>query len=393
MKNLHLSEVKKIEEYLKQTFYHLHRNPELGEKEYKTQEFILSQLKNMGIEAKPIADTGVLGIIRGTKAGKTVALRADMDALPIQEETGLSYQSQNPGVMHACGHDAHTTILLGTAKILQEQRNELKGNVKLFFQPAEETIGGALRMIEQGCMNNPSVDAVFFGHCTNDYPTGTVSVKSGATSASSNYFTVTFKGVGTHGAMPHKGTDVIVAASHAIIALQTICSRRTSPTDSVVVSVGSLHAGTSGNVLPETAIFSGMIRTINQDTRERVKQDFNQILTGIAQAMNVEVEIDVKDGYAATINDEEMTNLVKCSAKNVLGEENVKILSAPLLTLEDFSYFCQKAPGCYYHVGTANEEKGCINPLHNPKFVLDTEALVCGTALFIQISKNFLDKN
>ena len=391
MNNELLKNVKKHESYLKETFYQLHRNPELGEKEFKTQKFILSQLEGMGIQAKPIADTGVLAIIKGAKQGKTVALRADIDALPIQEETGLEYQSQNSGVMHACGHDAHTTILLGAAKILQAQKNELSGNVKLFFQPAEETVGGALRMINEGCLENPKVDAVFFGHVTVDYPLGMVSVKSGETSASSNYFTVTVKGSGTHGAMPHKGTDVIVATSQAILALQTICSRRTSPTDSVVVSVGSLHAGASGNVLPEKATFSGMIRTINPQTRARVKKDFCQILNGIAQAMDVEIDIDINDGYAATINDEEMTKLFKSSASKVLGKENVKNLPAPLLTLEDFSYFCQSVPGCYYRLGVANEEKGYTKPVHNSRFVVDPDAIIYGTALFVQIVKDFLE--
>ena len=391
MDNSAFDKKKGIESFLEDTFRVLHSNPELSLKEEKTQKFILKELQNMGIDAVPIADTGVLGIIRGEKDGKTIALRADMDALPTKEETDLLYKSQNPNVMHACGHDAHMTMLLGAAKILQAKKSQLKGNVKLLFQPAEESKGGALRMIDAGCLENPKVDAVFFGHCAPDYPTGTIAVKSGATSASGVFFTVTFKGKSTHGSMPHKGSDVIVAMSQAIIALQTISSRRTNPTDSVVLSIGYVQAGAARNILPETATFMGMLRTLSSETKEKAVNDFKQILLGVAQAMDVEVDICVKDDYIATINDEKMTELVKSSAIKVLGEDNVKNLPASYLTLEDFSYFCQKVPGCYYHVGTLNEKKGCDKPLHSSRFKVDFDAIVCGTNVFVQIVEDFLN--
>lgn len=385
-----LKEANSLKNYLNEIFFKIHKNPELSTQEYKTQALILEELEKMGIEAKKIADTGVLGIIRGKNPGKTVALRADMDALPIEEETDLIYKSKNKGVMHACGHDAHTTILLGAAKILSSRKDSLNGNVKLFFQPAEETIGGALRMIEEGCMENPNVDAVFFGHVSLS-PTGVIALKSGPTSADSNPFTLKFKGKGTHGCAPHNGSDVIVAACQTVLALQTICSRRTSPTDSIVVSIGKFNAGTISNVLPETAEVSGIMRTLNPTTRARAKEDLKQIVLGTASAMGVDVEIDMKDGYSSTHNDVEMTNVVINSAKKVLGENSVRILESASMGLEDVGYFFKKSRGCYYNLGAANVEKGYTYPTHSPKFAVDPDAIINGTALYVQIAEDFLN--
>ena len=384
-------EAKSLSPYLEDIFFQLHKNPELGGQEYKTQAFILAELEKMGIEAKPIAETGVLGIIRGEKPGKTVAFRADMDALPVMEETGLDYKSQTPGVMHACGHDAHVTILLGAAKLLAARKDSLQGNIKLFFQPNEEGTGGAQRMIQAGCMENPAVDAVFFGHCTPDHPVGTVGVCAGSTSAASNAFTVTFRGKGTHGAHPNAGTDVIVAACQAVTALQTICSRRISPLDSAVVTVGAFHAGTVGNILPETATIDGIIRTLTPETRVRAKEAFCQIVSGVAAAMGVTAEIDLRDGYAATVNDEEMTGLTIEAAQTLLGKDHVYTNEKPTLGTEDIGYFLQEAPGCYYKLGVGDVETGDkAYPLHNPRFVVDLKALPYGVALYVQIAENFL---
>lgn len=388
--NVLLQEAQGLNPWLQEVFFRLHRNPELGTKEFKTQALILEELEKMGVEAAPIADTGVVGLIRGGKPGKTVAFRADMDALPITEQTNLPYSSQNPGVMHACGHDAHVTVLLGAAKMLCARAATMRGNVKLLFQPAEEGIGGAERMIADGCMENPHVDAVFFSHCTAEYPAGAIMLRSGPATASSNPFTVTFRGKGTHGAKPQNGTDSIVAACQTVLALQTISSRRTSPTDSVVVTVGSIHGGTTGNVIPETVTLSGTIRTLTPETRARVKADFRQIVSGTAAAMGVEAEIDMVDGYAATINDEAMTQLVRSAAQTLLGKEHVFPMKTPTMGSEDFGYYCQKAPGCYYGLGIANAEKGFTYPIHNPHFTVDPEALPYGAALYTQIAEDFL---
>lgn len=392
MKNQLLQEAQAAAAYLEDIFFRLHKNPELGRQEYKTQALILKELEAMGVEATPIADTGVMGIIRGGKPGKTVAFRADMDALPVQEETDLPYKSQNPGVMHACGHDVHTTVLLGAAKLLNARKDSLCGNVKLFFQPDEEGWGGAERMIKAGCMENPKVDAVFFGHSSPLLPVGTISLRPGATSAASNPFTLTFRGKGAHGAQPHNGADAIVAACQVVTALQTICSRRTNPTDSVVVTIGAFHAGTAENIIPETATLKGTIRTLSPETRKRAEADLRQITEGIAAAMGVAVEIDIMEGYAATINDEAMTQQVKSSAEKLLGEENVRISKAPSLGVEDFSYFCQAAPGCYYNLGVGMAEQGSNYPLHNPRFTADLSALAYGAALYTQIAEEFLSE-
>ncbi len=393
MSNAILQEAKTLAPYLEDIFYRIHKNPELGGTEYKTQALILEELNKLGIEAEPIADTGVLGIIRGAKPGKTVAFRADMDALPITELTELDYKSEIDGVMHACGHDAHVTILLGAAKMLAARKDTLCGNVKLFFQPNEEGDGGAERMIAAGCMENPHVDAVFFGHSIPSRSTGSITLRSGPVSAASNPFTVVFRGKGTHGANPSGGTDAIVAACQAVTALQTICSRRTHPTDSIVISVGAFHAGTAGNIIPETATIQGIMRTLTPETRARAKEDFHQIVSGIAAAMGVEAEIDLRDGYSASINDETMAQLVRTAAGKVFGQENVFETKYPSLGTEDIGYFMEKAPGCYYSLGVRNEEKGYTYPLHNPRFTADPDALPCGAALYVQIAEDFLQQN
>jgi len=391
MSNALLQEAQALAPWLQEIFFDLHRNPELGRQEYKTQARVLAELEKMGIEAKPIADTGVLGIIRGGKPGKTVAFRADMDALPVQEMTDLPYKSQVPNVMHACGHDSHTTMLLGAAKLFADHKEELRGNVKLFFQPNEEGDGGAVRMIEAGCMENPKVDAVFFGHSCM-LPTGSVTVRSGPVNAASNSFTLTFRGKGSHGASPHNGTDVIVAASQVVTALQTISSRRTSPTDSIVVTIGAFHAGIAGNVLPETAELKGMMRTLTPETRARAKEDFRQIVGGIAAAMGVEVDIDLRDGYAATINDEAMTQLMRGSAAKLMGSENVHTSKNPGMGTEDFAYFAQVAPGCYYSIGVKDPKAEQAWPGHNPRYTVDPNALPYGAALYFQIAQDFLNE-
>ena len=392
MENIYLQKAKEIAPWLEETFKHLHQHPELSSQEYQTQKFIMAELEKMGIEATPCADTGVVGIIRGGKPGKTVGFRADMDALPVEEATDLPYKSQNPGVMHACGHDSHMTILLGLAKIMNEKKADLKGNIKLFFQPAEEKEGGAKRMIEAGCMENPKVDAVFFSHCTSTTPMGKIHVRSGATSAASNGFRVTFTGVGCHGAYPHRGTDSIVAACQVVTALQTISSRRNNPADPVVVTVGAIHAGTAGNVVPDSCEIRGTIRTVNPKTRIRVKEDFKQIVTGIATAMGVEADIFIKEGYAATICDDAMVALTRAAGAKVLGEENV--IKTPETTMggEDFAYFCEVAPGCCYRFGISSEKTGSAT-VHNPGFMVDLNALPYGAAVYAQIADDFLNEN
>lgn len=392
MENIYLQKAKEIAPWLEETFKHLHQHPELSKQEYETQKFIMAELAKMGIEAKPCADTGIVGIIRGGKPGKTVAFRADMDALPVEETADVPYKSQNPGVMHACGHDSHMTILLGLAKIMNEKKAEIQGNIKLFFQPAEEKEGGAKRMIEAGCMEDPKVDGVFFSHCTSTFPAGKIQVRSGATSAASDGFTVTFRGVGCHGAYPNRGTDSIVAACQVVTALQTISSRRNNPADPVVVTVGAIHAGTAGNIIPDSCEIRGTMRTVNPTTRLRVWEDFKQIVTGVATAMGVEVDIFIKEGYAATVCNDEMVALARSAGDKVLGEENVIKTGQTTMGAEDFAYFCEAAPGCNYRLGVNSAKTGTAS-VHNPGFMVDLDALPIGAAVYAQIADDFLNGN
>ena len=371
-------------------FCTLHQNPELGCWEYHTAGLIRHRLEELGIPYTPLADTGTMAVIQGNHPGKTLGFRADIDALPIMEDTGLDYASQNPGVMHACGHDLHTAALLGAAELLWKRRDDLHGTVKLFFQPDEEGDGGAARMIAEGCMENPHVDAMLCCHVDSSIPTGTLATLVGPICAASNPFTVTLRGRGSHGAKPHLGTDVIAAGAQIITALQTISSRRVSPTEPVVVTVGSFHSGEAGNVLPEEARFSGMIRTMSAKTREQVKTDFCSIVNGIAAAMGVEAEIHMIDGYPCCHNDKEITELLTNAAARVLDPENILEQEAPTLGTDGFGYFSALVPGCYYYIGVGNEARGWTYPNHNPHFVTDPEALPLAAAVEAQAALDFL---
>ena len=375
---------------LEEIFYQIHRRPELGNQERATSDLICRRLAALGIEAVPMAGTGVMGVIRGGRPGRCLGFRADMDALPIQEETGLPYASQTPGVMHACGHDLHVTALLGAAELLQRRRETLPGTVKLFFQPDEEGDGGAARMIAAGCMEGPAVDAVLCCHVESGIPTGTVSLCQGPICAASNPFTLTLRGRGTHGAKPHLGSDVIVAGSQLVTALQTIASRRTSPTEPVVVTVGSFQAGRACNVLPEEARLTGTLRTMGREARERVKRDVRAMVDGIAAAMGVEADLEIVEGYPCCDNDPAMTELVRRSAAALLGPEKVLELREPSLGADDFGCFSERVPGCYYYVGVGSEEKGFTSPNHNPRFAVDPAALPIAAALHVQTALDFL---
>lgn len=385
-----LSQARAIGPDLHTIFQEIHEHPELGNREERTAALIRQRLVALGWEVTPVAGTGTVGLLRGGKAGPTVAIRADIDALPITEETGLPYASQTPGVMHACGHDFHTAALLGAAQLLAKRKETLPGNVKLFFQPDEEGDGGAARMIAAGCMENPHVDATFCCHVESGIPTGTVSVRSGPICAASNPFAVTLRGRGSHGAKPHLGTDVIVAGAQIVTALQTIASRRTSPTEPVVVTVGTFHSGTAGNVLAETAELTGILRTMGGEARERVKQDFRNIVSGIAAAMGVEAEIKIFESYPGCRNDPAMTELLRRAAREVLGRENVWELPEPSLGTDDFGYFSDAAPGCYYYIGVGSGEKGFTFPNHNPHFAADPAALPLAAAVHVQTALEFL---
>ncbi len=372
----------------------LHQIPELGFELHKTSRFVRERLEEMGIEYEVIAKTGICAIIKGSKPGPTIALRADMDALLLKEETGLPYASTNDN-MHACGHDAHTAMLLGAARILSENKDKLKGNVKLFFQPAEENEGGAQPMIEAGCMENPQVDAVLglhVGALFKEVGAGKIGIHYGPAMAAVDKFSVKVRGKGGHGAAPHMCVDPIATACEIITNLQKIVSREINPTHPAVLSVGTIRGGTAFNIIPEVVEFEGTVRTTDPRDREFIQKRFKEMCETIARANRAEVEIDYLNHYPAAINDEEFTQQFVKSAENVIGKQNIVELRKPTMGAEDMAYFLQKAPGTFFFLGTNNPEKGIIYPNHHPKFDVDEDVLWIGPALFVQAVLDFFDR-
>lgn len=369
----------------------IHQNPELGRQELETSVLVERRLLAMGLRADRVTETGIVGLLQGLKPGKTVALRAELDALPIQEESGLPWSSQTPGVMHACGHDFHMAALLGAAQLLASHREELHGSVKFFFQPDEEGEGGAQPMISAGCMQDPPVDAVFGFHCDSQLPVGDISLMPGRICAASNPFRITLRGKGAHGARPQDGDDVIVAGAQIINGIQTIVSRRTAPTEPVVISVGTFHSGTAGNVLATEARLTGIIRTLGGDVREQVTEEFRRMVSALAAAWGIEAEIEIEESYPGVLNDPEMTQLVRRSAAMLLGEAHVHAGRIPSMGTDDFGYFSRRAPGCYFQVGTAEPQWPERWHSHTPQFRISEDALPLAAALYAKIVLDFLE--
>jgi len=315
-----------------------------------------------------------------------------MDALPIQDKKNVVYKSTIDGKMHACGHDAHTSILLGTAKILKGMEEDLHGNVKLFFQPAEETVGGAERMIEDGVMENPGVDAVFGLHVSPEIDVGKIGIKYGQTNAYTDSLEITVYGKDGHAARPHEGIDAIVTASQIVVALQSIVSRNIDPVNSVVVTIGTINGGTRCNIIADRVRLTGTMRTLDPDTRELVIKRIKNIVTQIAEAMGGKAECIIKDGYPALVNTDEIIDIVRDSGEGVLGADNVTILKTPRLGGEDFAYFAKAAPSAFYRLGCGNAEKGIIHGAHTCLFDIDEDCLVFGTALQVQNVLTFLNR-
>lgn len=363
----------------------LHMNPELGGNEFRTMNKICDYLNSWGIEYKSnVADTGVVAIIRGNKNGKTIGIRADMDALPIKEESNVEYKSLIDGKMHACGHDGHVAIALGAAKILKSMESNLNGNIKFFFQPAEETIGGADRMIKEGCLKNPDVDYVIGLHIDSGIPIGKIEIKYGKMMAASDEIIITIKGESTHGAHPDKGIDPIFIASNLVMSLQSIVSRNISPTNSAVFTIGSIHGGTKGNIIPNEVVMTGILRTLDEDTRKFMKKRIKCIVENIALGLGGTSNIIINESYGALINDDDIVNVVKSVAMKILGNENVIIKEFPSMGTEDFSYFSKSAKSCFYNLGCRNEAKNAIYPAHSSKFKIDEDCLKIGVMLQVE---------
>jgi amidohydrolase len=374
---------------------HLHQHPELGYQEVKTAAFVADRLRALGVEdvRTGIAKTGVTGLIEGTGSGpgdgKVVLLRADMDALPIQEENEVEYRSTVPGTMHACGHDAHTAMLLGTARLLRDRRDRFAGTVKVLFQPAEEGGGGARVMIGEGVLEDPKVDVAFGIHMAQEEPVGTVSVRPGPMMAAADRFTIIVKGKGGHGAQPHLCIDPVAVGAQIVTALQTIVSREVDPTEPAVVTVGAFRAGEAANVIPDTAEMRGTVRSFNPALREQLATRIPELIRGIAAAMRAEVEINYVYGYPPTVNDPAMTEFVQGVLGEVLGADNV--LPAPLhMGAEDFSYFLEAVPGCFWFVGSRNPAKGFVWGHHHPKFDIDEDAMAIGMETMTRVVLRYL---
>jgi amidohydrolase len=369
-----------------------HQYPEFGMEEFRTRDQIIRYLEEMGIPYQVVAGTGVVGLIQGAEPGATVALRGDIDALPIEEENDVPYRSRHAGKMHACGHDAHTTVLLGAARLLQEQKHVFGGCVKLFFQPAEETVGGALPMIEAGVMENPRVDAVFGLHVAPDLPAGRIAVKYGQMNAASDTLFISVRGENGHGAYPHKGRDAIVIAAHVITALQTIVSRNVDPREAAVITLGVIQGGTQGNILAREVKMTGTIRTMNSQVRSLVKERVREVAEWTARSLGGAAVVTLEEGYTALINDSALVDLVKRCGEELLGAENVLVRDTASMGVEDFAFFAERAPAAFYHLGCRNEQTGCVYPLHHPRFNLDESCLAAGTAMQVYNTLAFLDE-
>jgi amidohydrolase len=362
---------------------HLHEHPELAFQEYETAKFVAERLASLGVEdiRTGVGGTGVTGLIRGGKGdGKVVMVRADMDALPILEENDVEYKSTKPGVMHACGHDAHTAMLLGLARLLMARKSEFAGTVKVLFQPAEEVPpGGAIAMIRDGALEDPHVDAVLGLHVSSETPAGQIAMRAGAGSASSDRFRITIQGKGGHAASPHEAVDPIVIGSQIVLAFQTLVSRETDPIKAAVVSTTAFIAGDAFNVIPDTAELRGTIRTLDPDVRANKEERLIALATGIGKAGGAEVKVDFIRGYPGIVNDEAMTSMVREAAIEAIGQENV--IESPIgLGGEDFAYYSLERPGCFFNVGTRNEERGITWGHHHPRFDVEEEGMSAGIA-------------
>ncbi|MFO7815953.1 MAG: amidohydrolase [Halanaerobiales bacterium] len=369
-----------------------HKNPELAFNETATSDFIIAKLEEFGIEYKRMCNTGIVGLIKGDKKGKTLAIRADIDGLAVKEKNNVNYKSQNEGVMHACGHDGHTSILLGTAKVLSEMKKEIKGNLKLIFQPAEEGPGGAKPMIEQGVLENPEVDYIIGLHINPEIRSGKVGIKKGKILAAPDYFKIKVKGKGSHGARPEDGIDPITIGSQIIVALHQIKSREIEALKPLVISFGSFHSGDAFNAIPEEAVIKGTVRSFDNELRTKVKNRIHEIIENITNTYRADYDYEYNFVYPPGYNDPELTIVMGEVVKEKLGEENLYEIPKPSMGGDDFAYFSQKVPGTYMRLGTQNKEKGIVNSLHSPYFNLDEEILKQGVKLFLHGANRILNK-
>jgi len=410
---LFAASVEAMRDRLVETRRHLHANPELSNEEEKTAAYVAERLRGLGLEIETgVAGHGIVALLKGTAGGggKCVALRADMDALPITQLSSKPYRSQNPGVMHACGHDIHTTVALGVAELLAKHRDQFGGTVKFLFQPAEEGMPvtfkedwGAKLMVAEGVMENPRPDAIFALHCrpsiipegsgteaTRFLEAGQLSYAIGPDSANSDTFEIVIKGKMAHGSAPHRGTDAIVVAAEVITSLQTIRSRRTNTREPLVLTLGTIQGGQRHNILPDEVRLTGTLRTYDDAFRDSVVTMMKEILGGITSAHGAAYEFDFRKGYPSVINDPALVRATLPTLQRIVGGENV-IESVPGMGGEDFSYFSRISPGFYFRLGVANEAKGITGEIHTSAFDVDEDCLVTGVNAMAAVLCDFLD--
>lgn len=373
----------------------LHRHPELSEHEQRTSARVAALLDEWGIEHRDhVADTGIVAVVRGKKPGPVVAARADMDALPLQEDKNRSYCSLNDGVMHACGHDVHTTIQLGAARLLKEMEDELCGTVKFFFQPAEETVGGGDRMVKEGCCKNPDVDYTIGLHVQPYMDVGYAEFRYGQLNASCDTVNITVHGKSGHGAYPEKGIDAIVAAAGVVSGLQSFVSRSISPLNSAVLTIGTIAGGTKSNIIADRVTMTGTLRTLDPETRTFAAERIRALAENIAAGYGCKADVEIEWGYAALINTDAVIDILLPRAKELLGAEHVLMKQFPSLGGEDFSYFIDgsKKGGGFYQLGCGNSARGITAGLHNNGFDVDERCIPLGMRLQTEFLLELLKK-
>lgn len=373
----------------------IHMDPELSEEEYHTQERIRAYLNRYGIPNEVSGKTGVYAWIHGEKQTsapkRTVAIRADIDALPIEEETGLPFASKKCGVMHACGHDVHTSILLGVSRMLYEMRSEFSGMIKLFFEPAEETVGGAQFMIREGMMENPPVDAIIGLHVFPRLPAGTIELTYGKMNASTDTIHIRVEGVAGHGAYPHDAQDAVVAAGHIVCALQSVVSRNIDPVESVVVTIGEIHGGTKGNIIADEVTMRGTLRTLDPASRMLAKQRIRTLVESTAQALGVKGFVTFDEGYPPLDNDNWVVKELEAVARETFGDAQVVVAKKPSLGAESFAFFLEKAQGAFYNLGCGNVDLGFVYKGHHPKFAVDESCIPVGIEMQVRSALRLLE--
>ena len=389
-----IKDIEGLKEWLTEVRRDFHMNPELSTEEFRTKGKIIEYLKDLRIPYREFNDhNGIEALIEGDQEGRNVALRADMDALPITDIKDAPYKSKLPGKMHACGHDGHMAIQLGAARILKKNSHLLKGNVNLVFQPAEETVGGAKQMIEDGVLENPRIDMIFGLHVTPELNTGTIGVRYGQMNASSDSFILQIKGKSSHGAYPHDGIDAIVIAAHIITALQTIVSRNTDPREAVVITLGTIHGGELANIIADSVQLSGTIRTLKEEVREKTLKGLQRLLEGVTNSMGGSFSLELLPGYPTLQNHGIAVDIIKHNGIELLGEDKVVVIDKASLGVEDFAYFLKETKGAFFRLGSGNKEKNTDHPGHNNLFDIDEDCLIVGVKLQVMNAIRYLNNN